>query len=341
MRFIASIALATTLIVLSVSTSGNADPLPGEVLKFQQVPMIKTTLFGPEGLPVDYHGHDELSTAWGSPSAAGPTTYAGTFMADDFADKFSTPVVHVKWWGSYLHVPTADPNPMVKRFLISFEKDVPAIPGGPPSHPGDSLLNQIVSLDTDGVLKPGEGTFLENPIPGSTSIDGPIFEYNAELNLGKEFRQDPNTVYWLKIVALADINPNTPIEERLAWGWHNRDYTVMDPLASTPPAVMPGEHKEGPLPQPGGDVDIWHFQDDAVSGDVTVVIDPNMPIMPNVIQSGFVPHDYLPPYDGPPPIAQFSKDLAFALYTTPEPASCALAALALVGLTSLAPRRRA
>ena len=63
----------------------------------------------------------------------------------------------------------------------------------------------------DGVLTPGSGSFTER-LYHPVSVDGPIFEYNAELHLGKEFRQEPNQVYWLKIVALVDQNPNLPID---------------------------------------------------------------------------------------------------------------------------------
>jgi hypothetical protein len=55
-------------------------------------------------------------------------------MADDFADKFSSPVVHVKWWGSYLNKFTT-PNFPVDKFLISFESDIPAAPNVPFSRP--------------------------------------------------------------------------------------------------------------------------------------------------------------------------------------------------------------
>lgn len=327
-----------------LATSAAGDPIDGrDVLKFSQRPMINTTLIGPNGTAEVFHGHDELSTAWGirPDTGAPPLVFQGRFMADDFADHFNSPVVHVKWWGSYLNRPTSIPDPRVRRFLISFESDVPVGPNNPLpfSHPGEPLLNQIVTLDADGVFKPGEGTFTETMIAGSTSVDGPIFEYNSELHLDKAFPQKAETVYWLKIVALDEIaNPNVPMDLRLQWGWHNRDYTIWDPLASTPPAVVPGEHIQGYLPQPGGDIPIWHFQDDSVSGNVAVIIDPTMPIMPRIEQGGYMKQNYVPPYDGPSLITNYSKDLAFELYTVPEPATCALVGLAMVGWLGL--RRR-
>lgn len=345
MRCSLCVLVGASVISFLLASSAAGDPIDGrDVLKFSQRPMIATTLIGPNGVPEVFHGHDELSTAWGV-SAAGalPLQYQGRFMADDFADHFTSPIVHVKWWGSYIHRPTSDPDPRVRRFLISFEEDVPVGPNNPLpfSHPGEPLLNQIVSLDADGVFKPGEGTFTEAVIPGSTSVDGPIFEYNAELHLDKAFYEKAETVYWLKIVALDEIaNPNIPIDNRLQWGWHNRDYTIMDPLASTPATgVVPGEHIQGFLPHPGGDMPIWHFQDDSVSGNVAVIIDPSMPIMPRIEQGGYAKQNYVPPYDGPSLIANYSKDLAFELYTIPEPATCALVGLTLVGVLGLRLRR--
>ena len=76
-----------------------------------------------------------------------------------------------------------------------------------------------------------------------------------------------------------------------------------------------------------------------MSGIVNVLIDPNMPIMPNVQQFEFRPENYLAPWDGPSEIANHSKDLAFELYTIPEPGSIALSLIALVG-SGLAGRRR-
>jgi len=328
MRCSLCVASLATLFTTCLATSVIADPIVGrDVLKFTQAPMINTPIPVQPGVVELFHGHDEISTAWGDPSASGPLVYSGTFMADDFADHFNSPVVHVKWWGSYLNRPTNIPEPFVRRFLITFENDVPVSDANAFSHPGENSFNQIVSLDADGMLTKGEGTFTEKVIPGVESVDGPIFVYNAELHLDKAFLQKPDTVYWLKIVALVDSPLDIPVNERLQWGWHNRDYTKMDPLASTPLAVTPGEHTDGSI----GDVPIWHFQDDAVSGLVDVQIDPAMPFMPNIRQFEFQPENYQSPSDGPSLIATHSKDLAFELYTVPEPVALALAFVAMIG----------
>ena len=107
--------LVAVLTITMAATSILADPLPGrDELKFDQQPMIAT--------PVDsaiYFGHDEESTLYALP---GLDLYTGTAMADDFADEFDTPVVHVKWWGSYLQ----NQSPAtVTKFLIAFESDQP------------------------------------------------------------------------------------------------------------------------------------------------------------------------------------------------------------------------
>jgi hypothetical protein len=325
------------LLTFFACTAAVADPLPGrDILKFSQQPMDNTVLTSPNGTTQTFWGHDELSTAYSVPSTAGALgPYQGTFMADDFADKFNSPVVHVKWWGSYLD-DAINPNIPVNKFLISFETDVPAGAGHNFSHPGQPIINQIVRR---GPLAPGSGTFTETPIsPGGPPLNERLFEYNAELHLGKDFKQLPDTVYWLKIVALVDlppgvvINPDQPPAFVPRWGWHNRDYTVMNPLASQAPAVVPGEHIDGFLgPVPGG-IPIWHFQDDAVTGRVFVdTAGPMGQIMPVIFQTNYQPRNYLAGADGPPPIAQFSKDLAFELYTVPEPGTCAMLAAVLIG----------
>lgn len=303
-----------------------ADPYPDEVLKFQQLPMIATPIEG-----VTYFGHDELSTAYLDPAVPNPF-YTGTFMADDFADKFNTPVFHVTWWGSYLHNETQTGG--VKQFLISFEKDVPASANNPFSHPGDPLLSQIVTLSAvPAPIPPAPGTFTEAFVrPPDPLLGEALFKYNAELAI--PFQEHPDTVYWLKVVAL--VNPLQ--DGQLQWGWHNRDYTIFDPLASAPPAVVPGEHPEGPI---SPTQTIWHFQDDAVSGAVTISAPAVGGTGATVIQTGFTPKNYVPPYDGPTPIIEHSKDLAFELHTrVPEPSSVVLLLLGGIGLTGLVWRKR-
>ncbi len=319
MSKIRNILIAVFVMACLVSSMAVADPLPGrDILKFQQAPMIVT--------PVDgalYFGHDELSTLYAL-DPDNPTSYQGIAMADDFADEFNTPVVHVKWWGSYLDNQFSSP---ISKFLISFESDAPAVSGDPDSfsHPDQPLLSQIV---TAGPLAPGSGTFTEkfvfSPAP---ALGDDVYEYNAELKL--PFDQQPNTVYWLKIAALIDDS-----SEFARWGWHNRDYTLMDPLASG--LVTPGEYIEGVT---GGGTDVWHFQDDAVSADTFLflnAVDGGW----DVDQTNYIPQHYMDGVDGPIPdatgdggIGQFSKDLAFELYTIPEPATFAVLALgAIAGL---------
>src|SRR5262249_53231381 len=140
-----------------------------------------------------------------------PIAWQGNFMADDFADRFASPVTHVRWWGSYMN--QAGGTGTVKQFLIAFESDGPANGTVSASHPGVVLSSQIVTL---GALAPGSGTFTEGVVPGATPnpTDGALFQYNSELTL--PFAEQPNTVYWLKIVALVD-----PARDgNISWGWH-------------------------------------------------------------------------------------------------------------------------
>jgi hypothetical protein len=340
-----SAAAAATLFVTSV----HADPLPGEFPKFTQQPMIGTTIVDSTGVTTTYSGHDELSTAYGFSNAATPLAeYDGRFMADDFADKLSSPVVHVTWWGSY-HNDLINPNMPVNKFLIAFESDVPSGPAPGFSRPGQPLLSQTVNR---GALAPGSGTFTEKLIRGPDSVVGEsLYQYNAELNLGKDFPELKDTVYWLKIVALVDVPQgiqfpaNQPPAAVTQWGWHNRDYTVKDPLAS--PVVSPGESVVGFV---APNTPVWHFQDDAVTGDVRILPTlgtTNNFLMPQVFQppTNMQPTNYLDFADGPASvipgttgIGLFSKDLAFTLFTrVPEPASCALFGLAAIGFAA---RRR-
>ncbi|MBA3482234.1 MAG: PEP-CTERM sorting domain-containing protein [Pirellulales bacterium] len=313
-----------------------ADPLPGRDLpKFTQQPMLQHAQFGQI-----YFGHDELSTAY-RPFGPAPTLpYRGRFMADDFADNYNTPVVHVKFWGSYMNT-TANPNPLpVTKFLIAFEADQPAGPPGPIfSHPIPPIQSEIVTL---GALSPGSGTFTEKQIhPGGAPLNEAVYEYNAELAV--PFNQKADTIYWLKIVALVDLLPGQqPTDPNVTrWGWHNREYGVQNVLAS--PNVAPGENQQGNAALGP----IWHFQDNAVEGAVNVFtgIDPNgVEVVTNVDQpiASFSEQFYRDNIDGPQGISNFSKDLAFELYTVPipEPATCLLMVAGLAGIVACRRSRR-
>ena len=323
---------AAACVAALFATAAQADPLPGrDLLKFDQEPMIATAVQGQI-----YFGHDELSTAYGvGNTASPPVNYQGTFMADDFSDNFNSPVVHVTWWGSYINDNfAAAPQPHVQKFLIAFESDNPATPGQP------STPNQVLQYDvvTAGALAPGSGTFTETPVRGADPVIGEsLYKYNAELHLGHEFQEQAGKVYWLKIAALVDVPQPVVVPVppgTTQWGWHNRDYTLNDPLASAVPS--PGEFIDGQI----AGQNIYHFQDDAVSGDLRFT--PGAPAGQDIVQQNMLPANYVfvnsagvGPIDGPVGIDQHSKDLAFRLFTTqnvPEPASCLLVLSGLFGL---------
>jgi hypothetical protein len=334
------LTLAASTLLMATSF---ADPLSNEVLKFQQKPMLGTSIVDTTGQVGTYFGHDELSTIYGPGNNAAQPIYQGQFMADDFSDLVSSPVVHISWWGSYhgTHVP---PQNAVQQFLIAFDSDDPTIQGQNgqpdiPSKPKSPIQYEIVNAVPSGPLVPGSGTFTEAFTGVVDSFGDPIFKYNAEL--ANPFPEQANTVYWLKIAALVNVPPATPVPPppgtQIEWGWHNRDYTIQDPLASNAVAYPGGERNQNTVAAP-----IWHYQDDAVQGRLTFL--PGAPggINGQIIQTNPLPQFYVDGADGPQGIGNFSKDLAFELYTTqvnvPEPTSCVLMGLGLAGI--FAARRR-
>ncbi len=59
-----------------------------------------------------------------------------------------------------------------------------------------------------------------------------------------------------------------------------------------------------------------------------------------VDQAGYQPTRYLPLADGPPGIGEFSKDLAFELYSIPEPGTWGLLTSGVAGIGALRWRSR-
>jgi hypothetical protein len=273
-------------------------------------------------------------------------------MADDFADKLSSPVLHVKWWGSY-HRDVIDPASPVNKFLIAFESDVPApVPGF--SRPGQVLQSDVVN-HSPVISGPGSGQFTEKLIRGPDLIlKESLYEYNAELHLNNAFFEQKDTVYWLKIAALVDVpgtgfqqpyNTHNPPPTMTQWGWHNRDYTISDPLASA--LVVPGETMSI---NPTDGSPVWHFQDDAVTGDLRYIpsqgsagiFQPAINMQPTFyLGNGIDGPSGIPGVVG---IDSFSKDLAFQLFThnppiVPEPCTCLLLVCGVLGV-ALSNRRR-
>ncbi len=332
--------LGLTALCVAVYFAGPAlaDPYPHQVLKFQQKPMHGVTI-----LQSQYWGHDEESQLVGIIPDGGhmPNTYTGVAMADDFSDKLSQPIQHLRWWGSYINM--FEPPVGVQKFLVVIESDVPANPQEPGSfsHPGQVLWSQILVRDPNPQPgPPAPGFFKETLVPpvvapGQTPPTEWLYEYNAELAptmpFAGFFAQRENTVYWLKIAALVDVPRENPVPP-FKWGWHNRDYTVQDLLACAPPAVVPGEHIQGVIPDPAGGqlINIWHHQDDAVAAQTVLQILAGPGPELYVEQTDFRPQRYVNWVDGPglaeqfPGIAQFSKDLAFEIYAVPEPGALAL-----------------
>src|SRR4051812_8647903 len=151
------------------AAAAQADPLPGRnVLKFDQQPMNLRPITNSQGISQTYQGHDELSTAYGFVNAAvgAITEYDGRFMADDFADKFNTPVVHVRWWGSY-HNNIVNTQFPVNKFLIAFESDVPA---PTPGFRSPVQVQQLVVVDCALSLGIGSGQLTEKRMRGPDSI---------------------------------------------------------------------------------------------------------------------------------------------------------------------------
>ena len=210
--------------------------------------------------------------------------------------------------------PTGVVNGQVQQFQVSLYSNTFAqSTAGTFSEPGSLIATQTLTLAA--ALSSSSGNFTESaPIPDPGSPDGSLYQYNGELNWQNIRFPDavsPN-VEWLSIVALVPNIPGSTLPQ-FEWGWHDRDYGIFDPYAA------PSDTTVG---QAG-----YHFMDDAVSG---------FYVGGPAGTGGYSPQFYNVADDG----QAGSKDLAFALYTTPIPEPVALPLLA-AGMFLLRRHRRA
>jgi len=308
MRHLFSSLALIGLAALGLSSWASADPLPGEGnLKFFQSPLSGAPNAGAGVYPVGagYNPATDFARPFfGQDMTSVNNTAQNTTVLDDFSDFNPNPIVHVTWWGSYQG---GNPGPAgaglaAQAFLITFWTNNPSNPSTP---------STLIGVDhvVPGTLSPQSSTYTETlqttpnypvGIPGGKPGDSDLYKYNAELNIPQQDAVFPN-VEWIGIQALSS-NPS------LLWGWHDRDYGIFDPYANP---------NDGAPPVAGNN---YHFMDDAVTTN----------------GGPYTPLSYNTSFDG----IGTSMDMAFALYTVPEPASICLIGLASFGLMARRPRRK-
>jgi len=262
---------------------------------------------------------------WNRVSLASPTfppPQPDWIIADDFRDPFNTPVLTIRWWGSYIgptfldtgtplgNLPIFGPG-SEDGYVFSFFTDKPVDPVQPFSRPDQLLATYVAPFNVVKVTSTGQMGW----------DDHEIFQYEVNLQdthlehavagiadpIG--FNQQPGEVYWLAINAevghtivkvtnadgtvswveqdtgkFAAPNPNDPLNpDGHFWGWHTSPEKFND--VATMGDLRMGPNGEWIYPQQD-----WR------------------PIQPN--------HGL--------------NDMAFQLLTVPEPAS-----VALIGIGSL------
>ncbi|MHC4332776.1 MAG: DUF7901 domain-containing protein [Planctomycetota bacterium] len=148
-----------------------------------------------------------------------------SLVADDWPCDNNKPVTAVVWWGSYIgytyeacQAQLAAPPVRPDYFWLAIWDDVPAVVGEPTSysHP-NSVVWEYATRDYDEVLV----GYDKHP---HGAPNEPVFRYSVRVP--KEhwfFQKEPNSVYWLSVVAVWDVNwPNYD------WGWTNHEYVYND-----------------------------------------------------------------------------------------------------------------
>ena len=219
----AALALAAFVSTATTAVHGQVQHvMKGTILKYSQ-PIGHLT---PLGTDMHTWGEDIPSDVDWKKVMESPTLSPNWAIADDFRDQFSTPVRTVRWWGSYTgptfqQVPGTAPVPIFgpgseDGYLISFFKDIPAVVNPAtgqtePSRPGPLLGSYVLPLEKVWI----EPTpYIGWPDPNQPPDDPRlrIYEYKAnlmdahldhpsELADAMGFNQRPGEVYWISIMA--------------------------------------------------------------------------------------------------------------------------------------------
>jgi hypothetical protein len=274
-------------------------PAFGDITVFQQLPLQNDP---PTGAP--FPGHDQFSTIY---PFSGVTSAA---VLDDFELSTSRRLTSITWWGAPLQPQSAD-HP--HAFGVTVYDNVPAS-GNVPSHPGNIAAS--AEFAAPGFSNFGTPLYTSTQVSDPGSPEGQLIEYSGSLPSG--FQLQPSTVYWLSIYSFADAT-----EQGLSWGWHTRDYTIPNPLSS-------GDALVGTV----GGLPVNQFGSSALSQGYFG----NPPSGFPVAQGSPIALSYTAGADGAAGINAFGMDMAFALYTAPEPSTIVLSAMG--GLALLACRWR-
>ena len=198
-----------------VITGGEEEP--ETVVKWSQPPVPYDPCFAPNV----YEGWDESSDEL-LPN-----------VLDDFRCDTDLPVIHIRWWGSYLgyydeEVPAQDQD---MDFYITFWTDVPAGPFDPCdpcdpcnfSHPGE-LIHEIYC---DNYTVDFYGREWDPYDPCANPYDPcnlmAKFEFNQVLDPCDYWYQPGDSgIYWLGIMAIYNEDP------LYRWGWETRPHFFQD-----------------------------------------------------------------------------------------------------------------
>ncbi len=309
-------ALTAFAFVIMWGAPAQADQ--GTVLKYSQLPgyLIDPLdmLISGENIPSDVD--------WNALNAASPTQpppQPNWIIADDFRDPFNTPVLTVRWWGSYVGptfqqvggavTPIFGPG-SEDGYVLSFFKDQPVDPLNPFSRPDELLASYIAPFGavkvtpTTHVGWDGHEIWQYEVNFQDTHLEHAVAGFADQIG----FNQQPGEVYWLSINAevghtlVAVTNPDGTTS------WIEQD---------TGKFAIPGND---PL-NPDGHFWGWHTSPEAFNDVATMghlLMGPNGEwIYPQQDWRPIQPNHGL-------------NDMAFQLLTIPEPATAVLIGIGLM-----------